>query len=252
MKLMGAVLASAMVLLSSCLDGGSNTFSATQFAVCGVTDRTYQTVLNTPSGPIYSTSLEGEVVSGACYQVAYEVDTSSPENESAATRGFYMASINALSEVMKGDCQFYNVPDTVSLLDNELPLQNLAAYSQLGVYLDGHLFLGGTLSMKNDQQNQWSLYWNRSEAPTEEEGVNVYNLFMRVQKVTEGVGSSATAMTEPRAFELDDVLQAVNDSEKANNKEIFTLKINYLTAINEKDSTDLKWDSMRLSFNVTE
>lgn len=252
LRLLSAVAATAMVLLTSCLGEGSNTYSATQFAVGGISEKSYQTVLNTPVGPIYSTALEGKVVPGACYQVAYEVDSSSPENVNASTNGYYMATISALAEISEGVCQYYNIPDTAVLLTNELPLQNLMAYQQLGVYVDGHLFLGGTFNKKNEQQNSWTLYWDRTKDPVEVDNVNTYDLFIRVQKMSEGTGTTATATTEPRAFELDQVLKAVNDAEKAKDQTTYALKINYLTAINEKDSTDLKWDSLKLTFSVSE
>lgn len=252
LRLLGAVAATAMVLFTSCLGEGSNTYSATQFAVGGISEKTFQTVLNTPAGPIYSAALEGKVVDGACYQVAYEVDSSSPENANANTNGYYIATVSALAEITKGACQFYNLPDTTSLLINELPLQNLMGYQQLGIYVDGHLFLGGTLNKKNEQQNLWTLYWDRMKDPVEDNGVNTYDLFIRVQKIAEGTGSSETATTEPRAFQLEQVLKTVNDAEKAKGKETYVLKVNYLTAINEKDSTDLKWDSLKLTFGVSE
>lgn len=250
--LLGAVATTAMALFTSCLGEGSNTYSATQFAVGGISETSYQTVLNTPAGPIYSAALEGRVVDGACYQVAYEVDSSSPENANATTNGYYVATVSALAEITEGVCQFYDVPDTTSLLADELPLQNLMGYQQLGIYVDGHLFLGGTLNKKNEQQNRWTLYWDRLKEPVEDNGVNSYDLFIRVQKTAEGTGSSETATTEPRAFGLEQVLEAVNAAEKAEGKETYALKINYLTAINERDSTDLKWDSLKLTFAVAE
>lgn len=39
LRLLGAVAATAMVLFTSCLGEGSNTYSATQFAVGGISEK---------------------------------------------------------------------------------------------------------------------------------------------------------------------------------------------------------------------
>lgn len=58
-------------------------------------------------------------------------------------------------------------------------------------------------------------------------------------------------MAEYRAFNIKSVLESVDKTESNKGSEIFNLKINYLTSISEKDSSDLKWSSVKIPFQVT-
>jgi len=122
-----------------------------------------------------------------------------------------------------------------------------------GACIDGRLFLQSTLDMYKDQRNKYTLYWNRmdSDDPVKEDDIPTYNLFLRAVKDVDGTGSSATSMAEYRAFNIKSVLESVDKTESNKGSEIFNLKINYLTSISEKDSSDLKWSSVKIPFQVT-
>lgn len=251
-KLIGAAAAGALLLLTSCLGESDNTFARSSFAVAGVSDKSYQTVLYTANGPMYSPSLSSQVVNGACYLVNYEVDLGAPENANIATTGYYTASITIGQEITKGDAVFYNAPDTTELLINEQALKNVTGFSaDAGGYLEGNLFLQATIDMLKDQRNKYTLYWDRAKEPTTVEGVPTYNLFLRAVKTTDGTGAGVTSYAEVRAFDIKTVLESVNRAEAAKDSERFNLKINYLNTINEKDSTDLKWSSFTYGFAVS-
>lgn len=252
-KLIGAAAAATLLLLSSCLGESDNTFSNTSFAVGGISEKNYSTVLNTISSygymSLYSPALEGKIVKGECYIINFEVNMSSPENANAATNGYYNATIAAMEVITMGNSVFSNVPDSTKLADNELPLKNLMG----GACIDGRLFLQSTLDMYKDQRNKYTLYWNRmdSDDPVKEDDIPTYNLFLRAVKDVDGTGSSATSMAEYRAFNIKSVLESVDKTESNKGSEIFNLKINYLTSISEKDSSDLKWSSVKIPFQVT-
>ena len=78
--------------------------------------------------------------------------------------------------------------------------------------------------MFKDQKNSYTLYWDRSKEPTMVDNVPTYDLFLRVAKVADGTGSAASSIGEVRAFNVKSVL--------------------------EKDSTDLKWASYTVLFQV--
>lgn len=251
-KLIGEAAAAALLLLTSCLGESDNRYSRQGFAVAGVSDKTYQTVLYTSSGIMYSPSLSSQVVNGACYLVNYEVDLGAPENANIATTGYYTATIAVMDEITKGQAVFYNAPDTTELLTNEQALKNVIGFSgEVGGYLEGNLFLQATIDMLKDQKNTYTLYWDRAMEPTTVEGVPTYNLFLRAIKTADGTGSGATSYAEVRAFDIKTVLESVNRAEAAKDSERFNLKINYLNTINEKDSTDLKWSSFTYGFAVS-
>lgn len=51
-------------------------------------------------------------------------------------------------------------------------------------------------------------------------------------------------------FKVKSVLESVNSAEANKDSKSFNLKVNYLNTINEKDSTDLKWASYTVLFQV--
>ena len=234
-KLIGAAVAASLLLLTSCLGESNNTVTRAGFGVAGLSEKTYKTVLNTNMGALYSPSLSAQVVDGACYLINYELDLNSPENANAIT---------------KGQPVFYNVPDSASLLQNEIPVKNLFSNGDYGVYVDGYLFFFITMDMFKDQKNSYTLYWDRSKEPTMVDNVPTYDLFLRVAKVADGTGSAASSIGEVRAFNVKSVLESVNSAEANKDSKSFNLKVNYLNTINEKDSTDLKWASYTVLFQV--
>ena len=82
------------------------------------------------------------------------------------------------------------------------------------------------------------------------DNVPTYDLFLRVAKVAVGTGSAASSIGEVRAFNVKSVLESVNSAEANKDSKSFNLKVNYLNTINEKDSTDLKWASYTVLFQV--
>lgn len=249
-KLIGAAAAASLVLLTSCLGESNNTVTRSGFGVAGISEKTYQTVVNTNMGALYSPSLSAQVVAGACYLVNYELDLNSPENANAGTNGYYTATISVADEIIKGQSVFYNVPDTANLLQNEIPVKNIFSNGDYGVYVDGYLFSFITLDMFKDQKNSYTLYWDRSKEPTKVDGVPTYDLFLRAAKVADGTGSAPSSTGEVRAFDIKSVLESVNTAEANKDSKSFNLKVNYLNTINEKDSTDLTWSSYTVQFQV--
>ena len=249
-KLIGAAAAASLLLLTSCLGDSNNTMNRSAFAVAGISEKSYKTVLNTNVGALYSPSLSSQVVDGACYGVNYELDLNSPENANAATNGYLTATIAVTDEITKGQAVFYNVPDSANLVQNEIPVKNIFGNGDYGVYVDGYLFFFITMDMFKEQKNSYTLYWDRSKEPTTVENIPTYDLFLRVAKVADGTGSAASSIGEVRAFNIKSVLESVNSSEANEGSTKFNLKVNYLNTINEKDSTDLKWSSYTVQFLV--
>lgn len=238
-KLIGAAAAAALVLLTSCLGEGDNSFTNQSFGVGGVSD-SGKLVLHTAFGDLHSPT--ATILPDVCYYAAFEVDLSSVENENAAVNGYYTATISAMQEIEKGTANFYATPDTSALLDGEITIKNVVS----GSYIEKYFFLGMTSDMRKNQTNRYQLYWNQTDSVTKESNISTYHLFLRAQKVNAGSGETATSATEFQSFRIGDVLESIMKKEGANGAESFNLKINYLSSINEKDSTDLTWTSLKV------
>lgn len=245
-------LAAAVTLLTSCLGESDNRFTRQGFAVAGVSDKSYKTVLYTSYGPMYSPNIVSQVADGACYTIQYEVDLNAEENK-VQSADYYTATITIFDEISKGNTNFYSTSDTTVMLENEQVVTNVAGFTgEVGGYLNGYLFLNATLNELKEQKNNFTLYWNRSQEPEKIEGVPTYTLFLRVTKVAEGTGSAATSNNEIRAYRLKEVIDAVNKSEASKGSDRFNLRIHYLNEAPEVDGADkgLKWGKYDYQFAV--
>ena len=212
----------AALLFTSCLGEGNNSFTNSGFGVGAVSEGgSYKPVLNTAFGALYSPT--ATVLPDVCYYASFEVDLNSPENANAATNGYYTATISGLQEVVKGSMDFYSVTDTATLVnDKEMVITNMTS----GGYIDKYLFLGVAYNARKDQSNRYRLFWNQStldDTVTKEDGISTF-----------------------QAFKIGDVLESVMKKEGNAGADKFNLKINYLNSINEKDSTDLTWKSVKI------
>ncbi|WP_455621869.1 BFO_2992 family lipoprotein [Parabacteroides sp.] len=242
LKLMGTAAVAAL-LFTSCLGEGNSSFTNSGFGVGAVSEGSYKPVLNTAFGALYSPV--ASILPDVCYYASFEVDLNSPENANAATNGYYTATISGLTEIVKGGVD-YSVTDTTTLVsDKEMVITNMTS----GGYIDKYFFLGVAYNARKDQSNSYHLFWNQStleETMTKEDGVSTYSLFLRAKRESDGSGSTETSTSDFQAFKIGDVLESVMKKEGNAGADKFNLKINYLSNINEKDSTDLTWKSMKI------
>ncbi len=246
LKWMGAVVA-ATLCLTSCLGDGNNTASGSSFAVAGVAERSYVPVFNTATyGPLYSPAYASQLVTGDCYAVSYEIDFNSAENANASSNGYYTANVTILDEIPHGIFS-YAQSDTSALLPGEFALTNAGVSVYSGAYVDGNLFVGIAYDGDDKQVNRYTLYWDTQEEPTKEDNVSTYHLSLRVAKERDGAGTTA-ALTEYSAFNIGNDIENIARREGREGAKSFNLKINYLSSINEKDSTDLTWKSFTVPF----
>lgn len=178
------------------------------------------------------------------------MDFNSPENENAMINEYYTAKITILDEIANGECVFYQTSDTTALMSNEIAVKNVAISPDYGAYVGGHLFLFNAVDMVKEQKNSYSLYWNRADEPNRELDLPVYNLFLRATKLADGSGTTLATTTDVRSFNIKTVLESVNKAEKDKGSKGYVLKINYITGVDQKDSTKMKWSSLKVPFAV--
>ena len=135
LKVLGlAAIAAGMFSLTSCLDGGGNTQQLSSYAIVDYSS-TMRTLIY-PLGyyPLYLSTVANDPTysAGDCVLANFTVDFDSPENANAATNGYLTATISVADEITKGQPVFYNVPDSASLLQNEIPVKTYLAMATMG------------------------------------------------------------------------------------------------------------------------
>lgn len=239
-----------LMLLTSCLgDSGNRKESRnTQFAVARTDSKTFKTVLYVNGAIIYSPAAELQVTPGNCYTVDYEIDFNSPENANAATNGYYIATIGNINELDKGSA-IPQITDTTALMENEQVINDLGVV--FGGYIDGYMLIAAKLNQLKSQQTQWNLYYDMSQEVKENSnGERYYDMFVRAIKRVDGEGSTPSETLVYRVYEVKRFIEECLKKEKEAGKPRCIFRINYLKSINEKDSTDLKWDNYPATFEV--
>jgi hypothetical protein len=133
--------------------------------------------------------------------------------------------------------------DTTALLPDEIPLIKGVASttdSYYFAYINGKMFLTSLYNGLTDQKNKWELYFNPSQEPKEESNKNTYSIFLRATKIEEGKTPSGNAI-EINAYDIKSCMDVLNQREKANGKTEYSIKICYISEINEDGS--FKWSA---------
>jgi hypothetical protein len=217
------LLAGSLMLMNSCLDGDNS--SSTQDQRYGVVE------LNLKAGgnaiyysdldyPFYSATLSPKILDGECCLINYLYK--SEDNQNFATLGYYTIQEQGYLVVDKGAA----IPmktDTAVVKENELPISNAVATA----YVKGYLFLDSYHeSMDTEQKNRYELSYDAEQEPVLQDAKNVYQLYLRANKVTDGK-SPKTNQIVPNAFYVKRFFENISYAEKGKGKTEYYFKINY-------------------------
>lgn len=242
------VAAAALLLLSSCLGDDSGSSQQELNGVLGVvttSSKTFKTIVRTAYGDLYNETIESlGFTPGNCIQFACKYDSSNPNNANDYANGYAYVTVTKRPENVNSVDVKMSAADTTQLLDkNEIALENPIAGTSVGYnfgVLDGYMFLTSSFKGLTDQKNEWSMYFDMNQTPIVEGGYNTYVFTVRAVKKEEGKTPSGV-MGNMNAFRTKSILNQLNAKEYGNKKDRFGIRIQYLKAINEKDSTDLQW-----------
>ncbi|MDR1332272.1 MAG: hypothetical protein LBK07_09240 [Tannerella sp.] len=235
-KLIGVALAATM--LSSCLEGGGNTTSGQVVGVVRFDLNSGKNVLDISAYDSFHSLAFSNKEEGTCCYVYYELDYEDPENtaEKIAANGYYTVTVLAQEEINR----FYMLSeaDTVSVaLPNETPLKD--PVPQIGGYVKGILFLGHLLNARPKQVTDWRLSYDREHMSVDENGENVYDVYLRATIRSEGT-TTAEDMYETSAYDMTPYIENAARLEKNLGKDKVSIRVNYVSDIN--DDGTVVWD----------
>jgi hypothetical protein len=218
------LFAGTLMLLNSCLNGENS--SSTQDQRYGVVE------LNLKAGgnaiyysdqdyPFYSPTLSPQILDGECCLINYLYK--SEDNQNFTTLGYYTIQEQGYLVVDKGAA----IPmktDTAVVKENELPMSNVVAAS----YVKGYLFIESYHeSMDTDQKNRYELSYDMEQEPALTDAKNVYQLYLRASKVTDGKSPKQNQIIR-NAFYVKRFFENISYAEKGKGKTEYYFKINYI------------------------
>lgn len=245
-----AAALAATVMLTSCLDGGSNSQSGTTVGVVRLDTKTMKHVLDhstpiVPYSPFYSPHFNN-VKEGACFWVYYDLNLDAPENASnvVKTNGYYTVTVREKAELDQYAIMKFTdtgAPDTAKMLEKEVALAN-PNYQIMG-YVKGYLFVGHALKQPTDQKNYWFLTYNADNMVKEEGGERIYDVFLRAKVKTPGT-KSETDMMVANAYQIKDYLETAARDEQSKGNTRFYLRFNYASSVKDGKLTWAKGEKV--------
>lgn len=237
LKFLGAV-AMATVLLTSCLDGGSNEKSYEAYAVVKMSTKSFKMLAyeNDYYPPIYHPSLDA-LDENQCIRAWKKINGDDPANQSG--NEYYTASEMQFIKIPTGNA-YSAVEDTTVIKDNEMTILDVA-----GGYFKGMLFLVTSHpNASSDQTNEITLSYDRNQEVEEVNGERVYNLYVRAVKKADGKTNTGNVAFE-NAYPMSSFFSYASGQEKNNKKEHVYYRFNYIKEFN-KDSTEATWATSKV------
>jgi hypothetical protein len=238
----------AMTLFTSCLEGGRNTRSDTTIGVVRLDTKTFKNVLDIYGGGTFYAPSFDTMQEGACCIVVYELDFNAPENSTVMLQanGYYTVTISYKEDIDRYSLSSV-ITDTTAVLPEETAIMD-PINSKLG-YLNGILFMAHQLKRASDQREIWHLSYNPQTAMQEENGRQIYNVYLRST-----VRVSSTKTQEDSydlcAYDMKYFMEsAAQRAKSAGSATTFQVRFNYVSEIT--DGT-LAWKYRDMEMYVAE
>lgn len=255
LKVLGlAAIAAGMFSLTSCLDGGGNTQQLSSYAIVDYSS-TMRTLIY-PLGyyPLYVATIANDPTysAGDCVLANFTVDFDSPENASASTNGFYVATGVATSPLARYDLDFSPLDSTV--LDNELLLSGSESALLFSNNYKKIVVIPTFASILTDQKNTYNISMDYDQEPETVDGTErVYTLCIRAQKQEEGKAPTISNAMDPIAVEGGPLYSMLKSKESAAGKKLVSYRVKYPLTFNSDSTKIATWGYSNISqFSIEE
>jgi hypothetical protein len=228
--MLAGLLTGTLMLLNSCLDGENSSSSQGQsFGVVEMNLKAGGNVIyhNDLDLPLYSPTLSPNISDGECCLISYLYK--SEDNQNIAALGYYTIQEQGYLDVTR----IAPIPvktDTAVIKENELPMASISLSDTYGnpIYIKGYLFIySAHESMDTDQKNRYELSYDMGQEPVLENMNNVYQLYLRANKVTDGKSPKANQAI-PNAYYVRPFFENISYAEKGKGKTEYYFKVNYI------------------------
>lgn len=232
------VMATVALILTSCLGNGNSEISGMTYGVVKFSATSYRNLLHELTGmTVYHSNLDA-LQSGDCVVCYRKINQGDAANQS--TGEYWTASELTYEKIDKGEV-LYSVEDTSTYNADEMTALEVGAIG----YVEGMLFVqSANPNSASDQTVGMSLSYDRNGATETVDGENVYNIFLRMRKLSDGKSTKGN-MTFCNAFSMDNFFTYTSAEEKKKGKETVNFRFNYIKEFNA-DSTQATWTTSKI------
>ena len=235
----------SLLLFASCMGEGSNTATGTLYGVVRMDNNTLKKVLDVNEyESLYSPTILNNRDLGACLFVYYEVDYDLPDNSPENIEANGYLTVTYMQVLVEGERQdmWYNM-DTSNILHNEVAINDPASEGVFA-YVKGRGFFWSVVTIPSDQKMSWYLSCDIQNVEKNEH--KTYDVFLRC--TAEDVGTKPIEQEGfLNAYNMKLFLETIARQEKDLGSGNFTLRINYVSAVNDEQLT---WDYKDISIPV--
>lgn len=244
--LFGSTLAACLIVLSSCLDGGSNESSGSAVGI--IEYKGMKPLIRVADGDSYanlvsSTYIDSEytINDGDCCLFAYTIDEDSPENKNASTLGYRTATVSGYAKLTEVP-EYPYLTDTTSLMENEIIINQMTIANFINNRLFMEIVHNNSLT---DQKVSYEISYDQNQKPEVVNSKKYYNLFIRARKTENGKSPSINLYTLT-AFEIDRFIRSAIQQEKAANAKELNIKLNFISKFNADTTAVGEWGKLEL------
>lgn len=237
LKSLGTV-AIATVLLTSCLDGTSES-SLNGVGVIDYSDDMRTVAYVTDYIQVYSPVFK-DLTQGDCIVFTSVYSQDDPANDGSKK---YLTVTNAVvTNKIENNGNFSSQLDTANIKAGEIAAMNAALFWGINdsYTLKNYLFVNSSHEkVAADQDNIYFLEYDYNQEPQTVDGKRVYDFFLRVVKEDDGKGAVGTNAFV-YAFNTHGYFKTLQSKETVAGNEILNIRINYIKEFN-KDTTAATW-----------
>jgi hypothetical protein len=249
------LLSTCTLLMTSCLEEGSNMQSRNGVPGIIQVDKNMKTMIMSPDFypyAFYDPSIEYmDFADGTCVLFGYTVDFNETSNADYQTTGVIQGSLSGgIASLDQYPCYASMELDTSALIPNEQPVAY--ALSTIGItnYFLNKFFLSSDLTMDSDQKTFWHLYYDPNLPTKEVDGKTAYSLFLRAEVTMPGVKPVINGYAT-NVFDTQRFIETITNIEKMKGNSTAYFLINHINEI-KSDSTFTWAQSDVFSFSAGE
>lgn len=226
------VMAMTLILFTSCKDRIEKGigFGVVQSASGKMTLNTVSYSFGNYLGPLYSPTIEDQLVENDCYTYGYEINY---DDKNAVQRQYTVASITDLKQIPRSDIrESYSNWDFFKPNENSLVINNAAVMT----YINNQLFVVTNSEQLENQKVEFNMYYSLDSTEVKDD-ITIYNLYVVGEKTNSVSTTTLTSKQDYSAFSIKTFMDRASEREEVKGNLYLGIRLCYINSINKDKGT---------------
>lgn len=235
---LGSLLAVCALLMTSCLEGGSNERTGVAYGVIEYSGAVKLINMGNNAVKFYSKEIANDytIENGDCCYFSFIWNQDIPENADAS-KGYVTVTIDGYTKIPSN---YYAKPFLTDTVEMDVNEQIVSEAALLWDFAKEKMFFGTVIKGSlTKQEHSFDLSFNESQEPSIVNGENVYDLYIRVKKTKDGE-SPIKDQGVINAYNISSLFNTIGQKEQSAGRKRLNFRVNYVSDLN-KDKTKAVW-----------